>query len=308
MCDRAVSRTVYVHREAALIDTLTRRGAGTVSTCSSPSVLVCEVPSRCQRPRKKSGGAAKTWFRVAGLTRNIRVKIATERHEFEQAYELLASNYRARGYEAASDKPFRFTPFHALPGTVTLVAIHQKRVRATLTLVPDSELLGLPMETIYGPEVAQLRQSGLRPAEAISLADTDLTIREFIQVFKALIKLAMQYHARRDGDSWIITVNPRHRSFYQKVLGFTPLGPQRTYPTVQNHPAEAYLLTAATMAANAPQMHQEVFGDELPEPVLTPGQWSKEHVRYFGARSSQVDERDLDALLNAIDPAEWPSS
>jgi len=267
-----------------------------------------EIPIRSAGRRNVGRGTDKVSLHVAGLTRDIHVKIASERHEFEQAYELLAANYRARGYEAPSDKPFRFTPFHALPGTVTLVALHHDRVLATLTLVPDSDILGLPMETIYGPEVAQLRQAGLRPAEAISLADTGLTIREFIQVFKALIKLAMQYHGRRGGDSWIITVNPRHSSFYRKVLGFTPLGPQRSYPSVQNHPAEAYLLTAATMAANAPQMHQEVFGDELPEPVLTPGLWSKEHVRYFGTRSSQVDEQDLDALLNNIDRAGLPSS
>jgi hypothetical protein len=275
-----------------------------VSPCQVGISLQGDVAPRPAGVRRGGAGTARDWFRVAGLTRDIRVKIATERHEFEQAYELLATNYRACGYEGASDKPFRFTPFHALPGTVTLVALHQKRVLATLTLVPDSDTLGLPMETIYGPEVAQLREAGLRPAEAISLADTDLTIREFIQVFKALIKLAMQYHGRRGGDSWIITINPRHRSFYQKVLGFTPLGPQRSYPTVQNHPAEAYLLTAVTMAANAPQMHQEVFGEELPDPVLTAGHWSEEHVRYFGARSSQLDERELDALLDSLDPVE----
>jgi len=290
--------------EAALICTLTRRGAATLSTCSFPRVLDREIPTRSTGRRNVARGTGEVAFPVAGLARDIRVKIASERHELKQAYELVAANYRTRGYEAPSDKPFRFTPFHALPGTVTLVALHQDRVLATLTLVPDSDLLGLPMETIYGPEVAQLRQAGLRPAEAISLADTDLTIREFIQVFKALIKLAMQYHGRRGGDSWIITVNPRHRSFYQKVLGFTPLGPQRSYPTVQNHPAEAYLLTVAAMAANAPQMYQEVFGDELPEPVLTAGRWSAEHVRYFGARSSQLDERELDALLDSVDAVE----
>jgi hypothetical protein len=276
-----------------------------VSSCSLPAASHRELPPRSPRRRR---GAAGAWFRVPDLAREIRVKIASEQHEFEQAYELLAANYRARGYEGASDKPFRFTPYHALPGTVTLVALDQDCVRATLTLVPDSDLLGLPMETIYGPEVAQLREAGLRPAEAISLADNDLTIREFIQVFKALIKLAMQYHARSDGDSWIITVNPRHRNFYQKVLGFTPLGPQRSYPSVQNHPAEAYLLTKATMEANVPEMHREIFGDKLPDPVLTPGRWSKEQVRYFGARSSQLDEQDLDALLSAIDLAQRPSS
>jgi hypothetical protein len=71
---------------------------------------------------------------------------------------------------------------------VTLVAMDGDRVCATLTLVPDSQTLGLPMETIYGPEVAQFRAAGLSPAEAISLADTELTFREFVQVFKALSK------------------------------------------------------------------------------------------------------------------------
>jgi hypothetical protein len=255
-----------------------------------------------QGPHCGRGGSSRSAFCVAGLRRDIHVKIATERHEHAQAFELLAANYRARGYEAQGDKPYRFTPYHALPGTVTLVAVDSacERVVATLTLVPDSEALGLPMETIYGPEVEQLRRAGLRPAEAISLADSGLSIREFIQVFKALITLAMQYHARNRGNCWIITVNPRHSSFYQKVLGFTPLGPRRSYPSVQDHPAEAYVLTTESMAVNAPEMYGEVFGTELPEPVLTAAHWSEDDARYFAARSTQCDEHDLDDLLEKI--------
>jgi hypothetical protein len=55
------------------------------------------------------------------------------------------------------------------------------------------------------------------------------------------------------------------------------------------------------MAANAPQMYQEVFGEDLPAAVLNADHWSEEHVRYFGARSSQIDEQTLDALLLSID-------
>jgi hypothetical protein len=272
-------------------------------TCTIDTLAPCNIHTRTQASRH-TGGATESSFRVPGLARDVRVKIATERSEFEQAYELLAANYRARGYEAPGEKPYRFTPYHALPGTVTLVALDHDRVVATLTLVPDTEILGLPMESIYGPEIAQLRAAGLRPAEAISLADTDLSIREFVQVFKSLIKLAMQYHADRGGDSWVITVNPRHSSFYQKVLGFVPMGSKRSYPTVQNHPAEAYLLTSKIMATNAPQMHQEVFGAPLPADMLNVDHWSEEHVRYFGARSSQLDEQTLDALLLQIDETE----
>jgi hypothetical protein len=249
-------------------------------------------------PRRS--GSARTSFRVAGLTRDIQVKIANQRHEFEQAYALLAENYRARGYEVPGEKPFRFTPYHALPGTVTLVALDGESVVATLSLVRDNPVLGLPMESIYGEEIAQLRQAGHNIAEVISLADTGLSIREFVQVFKALITLEMQYHARRGGDCWTITVNPRHSSFYQKVLGYTALGPQRSYQSVQNHPAEAYVLTTRAMAQSAPAMYQEVFGTDLPEAVLTAPRWSEDHVRYFAAHSTQLDEHNLNSLLHAI--------
>jgi hypothetical protein len=242
----------------------------------------------------------KTSFPVAGLARDIHVKIASQRPEFEQAYALLADNYRARGYEAPGEKPFRFTCYHALPGTATMVALHQESVVATLTLVPDNPLLGLPMESIYGPEIAQLRQAGHKIAEVISLADTGLSIREFVQVFKALITLEMQYHAHHGGDCWTITVNPRHSSFYQKVLGYAPLGPRRSYQSVQNHPAEAYVLTTRDMAQSAPAMNQEVFGTDLPVSMLTPPPWSEEHVRYFAARSTQFDPCDLERILESV--------
>src|SRR5262249_20006370 len=50
-------------------------------------------------------GTTRSSFSVPGVTRDIRVKIASERSEFEQAFGLLAANHRARGYEAPSDKP-----------------------------------------------------------------------------------------------------------------------------------------------------------------------------------------------------------
>jgi hypothetical protein len=241
--------------------------------------------------------------------RAFEVKVATERGEFEQAFQLLAARYQARGYEDPSPKLFRFTPFHVLPDTVTFVAKHGDRVVATLSLVPDTSLLGLPMECIYGEEIARLRREGRRLAEATSLADGGLGTREFIQVFTALIKLAMQYHLRQGGDGWVITVNPRHRNYYRKVLGFEPLGPCRSYPMVRDHPAEAFLLDVDLMKANAPRMHGEILGEPLPESVLTAPERSPEHSRYFGERSTQADCRAILEILRFVEhfgsPPRW---
>ena len=154
-----------------------------------------------------------------------------------------------------------------------------------------------------------MRQQGSRLAEAISLADQDLGIREFVRVFKTLIKVGMQHHVRRGGDSWVIAVNPRHRGFYQKVLGFVPLGPRRAYPSVQGYPAEAFVSGVDLLRTHAPEMHQEVFGEPLPDSVLRAPRWSSTRVQYFGRRSTQADGRTIQALLSHLErfggPPRW---
>jgi hypothetical protein len=248
---------------------------------------------REDRHRKASDRIHPVPIKVPGLARSIRVKIASRQEEYQQAFRLLTANYQARGYEASSTKLFRFTPFHVLPDTVTFVALDGDQVVATLSLVPDTSLLGLPMECIYGEEIETLRRQGRRLAEATSLADKHLSTHEFILVFSAMIKLAMQYHLRNGGDTWVITVNPRHSNYYRRVLGFVPMGPRRTYPTVQDHPAEAFLLDVPGMKANAPTMHQSALGEPLPDAVLTAPCRPPEHSRYFGERSTQADRRTI---------------
>ena len=143
------------------------------------------IPARL----KAAHGSAPPPITVSGIERTIEIKIASERGEREQAFRLVAASYRARGYEVDGTRPFRFTPYHALPGTVTFIAKHGDRVVATLSLVPDTALLGLPMESIYADEIGALRRERRRLTEVISLAEEGLTIREFLRVFPAMIRL-----------------------------------------------------------------------------------------------------------------------
>jgi hypothetical protein len=246
---------------------------------------------------------------VPGIGRDIQVKIASDRQEWEEAYQLVAANYRARGYEVASSKRLRFTPYHALPDTVTFVAKSAGRVVATFSIVPDNTLLGMPMEAVYGGEVAELRRQGHRMAETTSLADTGLSVREFLQVFVALIKLAIQYHHSQGGDTYVITVNPRHKSFYAKVLGFQPLGPCRSYACVQDAPAEALWGDRSVVGANAPRMHEEIFGNPLPAQALLAPKMPRDLIRHFTADSSQGDAQSVEDILAYQDhygsPRRW---
>jgi hypothetical protein len=246
---------------------------------------------------------------VHGAARDIQVKIASDREEWEQAFCLIAANYQARGYETPGAGSLRFTPYHALPDTVTFVAKYREHVVATLSYVPDNCLLGLPLERIYAPETAGLRQSGRHIGEATSLADSDLGLREFVPVFLALIRMAMQLHARQGGDTAVITVNPRHRGFYTKVIGFLPLGPCRAYSSVQDAPAEAYWLDWELMKANAPKTYQQVFGQDLPREALTAPPMPWRLVEDFASRSTQTGRDVLQKIAHFLrvrgSPRRW---
>jgi hypothetical protein len=246
---------------------------------------------------------------VPNIARAISVKVASRPAEFEDAYRLVATNYQASGYEPLGSKPIRFTPYHALPDTITFVAKDEDQVLATFSLVPDNHLLGLPLEEIFPEEIAALRQGGARVAEVTSFAATDMSLREFSQVFLALIRLMKQHHVRHGGDTWVITVNPKHRTFYTKALGYVPLGPCRPHPKVQGAPAEAYVLDVDGMRARAPEKFQEMFGERLPGSALVVPRLAANWVRYFATQSSQTDDDTLEMILRYVErvgsPRRW---
>jgi hypothetical protein len=244
--------------------------------------------------RRAAGDDVSRCSRVARIAREIEVKIATKRQEWKEAFELVARNYQACGYEAPLASKVRFTPYHALPDTVTFIAKHAGKVVMTFSLVPDNTVLGLPLESIYEDEVRQLRQKRRRLAEIISLAaDREVSMREFRQVFVALIKLSFNYHISRGGDTWVITVNPRHRDFYTKAMGFAPLGPPRTYSAVLDHPAEAYYVDEELMKVRAPKMYHEIFDDPPPAEALVAPRMLPHLVRYLGEQSSAASAQTI---------------
>jgi N-acyl amino acid synthase FeeM len=233
-----------------------------------------------------SNGTGPCPIRVAALARDVRVKIASTRAEWEEAFALAANGYQARGYQPPNPKGLRFTTYHALPDTTTFVAKNDQVVIATLSLVLDNTLLGLPMESIYGAEIDRLRAAGKHVVEVTSLAGGGLSVREFVPVFVALMRLMTQYAVSQGADAMVISVHPRHRNFYQKVLGFVPLGACRAYPAVEDHPAEGHFLDPDLLRTKAPPMHQVMLGERLPPQALVPTRMPKHLVQYFGSRST----------------------
>jgi hypothetical protein len=267
------------------------------------------LSDRTALPHPFLGLRSSRSVRVAGLKREISVEIAAKRRDWEDAFHLVAGNYQLRQYETQGTCDLRFTSYHALPDTMVLVAKEAGRVLATLTLFMDNTLLGLPMDELYAPELRTLRKAGRRLCEVGCLADRDLSPREFLVVFEALIRLAWQHHVANGGDTGVITCNPRHRNFYVKVLGFEPIGQLRSYAAVKNHPAEAFVLEVTRLREHSPALHQKVFGRPLPLAALVPPRMPADLARYFASHSSRTDVRLVEEVLEHVDvhgsPRRW---
>jgi hypothetical protein len=146
-----------------------------------------------------------------------------------QASMLINKMYAWRGYTGThkiSDDPNR----------ITLTASKNGQVVGTLTLGLDSPI-GIMADETFREEVDAYRQIGARVCEITKLAfDSSGTKEQMASLFHLSVLYARDLH---HCTHIFIEVNPRHRRFYEHMLGFKRLGELRTNPRVN---APAYLL------------------------------------------------------------------
>jgi hypothetical protein len=143
---------------------------------------------------------------------------------------LISKMYAWRGYTGTHH-------FTDDPNRITLTATDKGDVVGTLTLGIDSPI-GLNADQIFKEELDAHRARGARLCEFTKLA-FDPTVRSktsLANLFHLAVIYARNIHNCTD---IIIEVNPRHRRFYEHMLGFERQGDLKTNPRVN---APAYLL------------------------------------------------------------------
>jgi hypothetical protein len=210
----------------------------------------------------------------AALPRNvpspspIEYRIATTKWERLAAYRLVYDHYRKAGFIQSNPFRFRVTKHHLLPTTQVFLAVRDEEPICTVSLVADTPMMGLPMESIYHEEVAQSRDKGLHVGEVSALAGCTTDFRSFLPIFVQLTRLMAQYARQRGMHQFLIAVHPKHAGFYERFMGFEKIGPVREYPCVQNAPAVACCLDFERIDRDRPKCWYDFFGAPLPESRL----------------------------------------
>jgi hypothetical protein len=180
----------------------------------------------------------------------IKIRLAHDASRSTAARVLVERRYEEKGYFPVGDLGHK----QVCPENITLAAYKGEEMMGTLTLGFDTGA-GLLVDELYKAEIDELRRAGRRVCEFTKLAiDNKRTSKRMLA---GLFHIAFLYAERIWGyTDIVIEVNPSHVSFYQRMLGFDVLGPERMCPRVN---APAVLLRGDT-------------------------QWGREMVRKFGGR------------------------
>jgi hypothetical protein len=213
-------------------------------------------------------------------TADINYRIAATREEREAAFRLVYASYLRGGLGDINRYRMRVTPYHLLPTTETFIAEYQGQVIFTMSLVSDGAL-GLPMESLYGEEIAGLRQMGMKLGEISCLADRRASMSRFFPVFLRTSRVMVQYAHRQGLDAVLATVRPKHARFYRRCFDFRILGGQKEFPTVRNTTGMALWAEFARLQREQSASYLAMLDDPFDDEVLAPRPISAADCEYF---------------------------
>ena len=160
---------------------------------------------------------------VEPQTNLFKVRLANTEERRNSASYLIQRRYAWRGYAVDEDPA-------DIPSRITVAAHDENGTAGTVTVGLDSPS-GMFVDGLYAAEVDALRQSGGKLSEFTKLAiDNNVHSKPLLAaLFHIAFIYARRIHCCTD---LLIEVNPRHESFYRRMLGFESVGDLRGDPRV----------------------------------------------------------------------------
>ena len=168
-------------------------------------------------------------------TRSIAIRLADCEGQRSNASMLINRRYVQRGYGTNHKVP-------TAPNCVTFTASSENNVIGTLSLTVDSPA-GLALDRTFKAELDEIRkQPGVTICELTKFAvdSSESSLKLLASLFHIIYIFGT---CKFGGTDLFIEVNPRHRRFYEAMLGFKRVGSVKTNEAV-GAPAQLLWLKA----------------------------------------------------------------
>jgi hypothetical protein len=176
-----------------------------------------------------------------GAERMLALRVAETKEDRDAAANLINRRFAWRGYGTGHEIPDQ-------DSHTTFIAVVNEEVVGTITLGVDS-LKGLAIDSVFRDEINEFRNApGALVCELTKFAfETELPDQQNLaMLFHTVFLYGLHKHRCTD---LFIEVNPRHKRFYQAMLGFTPIGELRTNHAV-DAPSQLMWLNVSDIAAS----------------------------------------------------------
>ncbi len=220
-------------------------------------------------------------------------------------------SYLAKGYISPNPARIVYREAFGLPSTRTCIATDpQDRLLGTVSLVGES-VLGFDVERTHRQEVEDLRSQGRGLAEVTCLAIRPPDAWPSVDVYFALTRFLVQLACCAGTQDLVLSVHPRHRRFYARHFAASALGPVRSHPSVNGHPAACCRIDLEKLKGRVdPRLWRRYFGEPVPEsrfahpPVRTEDHlWLTAAARFTAASSlAAAHSRGGGQALSGVSP------
>ena len=165
-----------------------------------------------------------TYGEVNGDMQEFQIRLANTEERRGMASILINKMYSWRGYDNGTSLPDS-------PNRITILAYAGDNIPiGTMSVGLDSPE-GLYADEMYHEELEALRRQGRKICEFNRLA-IDPAVKSK-RIIASLFHICYLYPRALFGHTdGVLEVNPRHVRFYEKMLGFIQIGPERTCPRV----------------------------------------------------------------------------
>ena len=203
--------------------------------------------------------------------------------DLRQAYRLVHDVFLRRGFIDPDPSCMRVRIYETTPETATFIAKVDDRVVAVLSVVEDSEDLGLPSDGAFKAELDELRRAGKRLCEVTNQAVADDYRKSAVPT--ELMRCAIAVSLTGGYDEAIASISPSHNGFYD-LLGFRQIGSRRSYSKTIDDPVIALSMdinqyrTPQTGLSAAAKFIQE-FLTEGNQFLSRVGDWADEARKHF---------------------------
>ncbi len=165
----------------------------------------------------------------------ITVKLAETTEEFKKAFELLHDSYVKKGLMEPHSSGMRCNIHSFLPHNAIVIAVDKNgNVIGTVSIIKDSHI-GLPAESIYKPEIEELRSKPGREIIEISALSIAPDFRKHSHTILFLLNKFLYIFSRDyfQSNTLIITIHPDASIFYKALFNFKKMGKVFSYEYVK---------------------------------------------------------------------------